>query len=129
MKKQKCYADLTAHPKIFSKTYWGGSRCDNLPDESIVSNRNAFVAEYAVTAFAGGGTPLSGDVMFDHPELYKCKSGYVYIASPYVSDDRLDAQAMRNGFKNYKKLYALTAKTYIRHFSDKYEFNRWIKAH
>jgi len=129
MTKPKYFADLTEHPRFFSKTHWGRFPCDNLPEAEIVSNRNSFVREFDVLAFAGGSQPQSRDSMFDHPELYKCKKGYVFIVSPYDPDGRLDTLAMQNGLACYNRLYDPDAKTYIKQFSDKYEFNRWKKAH
>ena len=129
MPKKRRYTDLTDHPSVFRETYWGNFDADNLPDAQIVANRNAFAVEHAVTGFVGGEIPESQDRMYDHPELYRCENGYVYIVSPYDADSSVDERAAAAGMTRCSPLYHPRATTYIREFSGKREFNAWRKTH
>ncbi len=129
MTKKRRYADLTAHPAIFCETSWGKLDADNRPDPQLVANRNAFAVEYGVTEFVSGGIPLSQDPMYDHPELYRCRDGYVYIVSPYYMDSETDESAATAGMTKYLQLYHPQATTYVKQFSNKWEFTAWRKTH
>ena len=127
MTKKRCYAELTDYPSIFRETYWGNFDTENPLAPQIVANRNAFAVEHALIKFVGEEIPKSQDPIYDHPELYRSKAGYVYIVSPYDAESALDERAAAAGMTQYNQLYHPRATTYIRQFSDKREFNAWRK--
>jgi len=67
--------------------------------------------------------------MYDHPELYRSRDGYVYIVSPYDADSGMDERAKVAGMTRYSPLYHPLAATYIKTFSNKREFTAWKKTH
>jgi len=123
--KRKC--SLTNYAKIFSETYWGYQQSTDKCNE-IGENRNLFVEEFNIKKHIDVGRANSNIDLFDHCELYKCKKGYVYISSPSIDSDYPQAEMFEKmGFSKYHNLYANTHLTYFKKFSDKVEFNHFMK--
>jgi hypothetical protein len=124
----KIFSDLTKYPTLFKNSYWGCFKAEGNTqiDNDIVKNRNEFVEEFKIKTYSASGRPASGSALFDHCELYKCESGYIYVASPYDYRE-YDEIAAEKGFARYKKLYLPNAITYVKLFGSKIEFNRFVK--
>lgn len=125
------YSDLTKSPKIFAKCYWGNFKLDSGDYEKIkkiAENRNKFAEEFELVKYVSNQRPLNAS-FFDHCELYKCKKGYVYINSPYHGGkpEVINKMLQNHGLSLYLNLYSETAITYVKRFSNKCEFNRFIK--
>jgi hypothetical protein len=122
----KKFSDLTERPTLFKNSYWGCFSVEKNTqiDDDIVKNRNEFSEEFKIKTYSGNDRPISRGTLFDHCELYKCESGYIYVTSPYGEYDEI---AMEKGFTRYKKLYLPDATTYIKLFESKVEFNRFLK--
>lgn len=123
----KRFSDLTKLPTLFKNSYWGSFKVEdntlNL-DDDIIKNRNEFAEEFKIKTYLRNDMPVSRSALFDHCELYKCESGYIYITSPYGEYDEI---ATKKGFTRYKKLYLLGTTTYYKLFESKVEFNRFLK--
>jgi len=93
-------ADLTDHPELFGKVYWGAFNADKNPEASdpdIISNRNAFAKSWKLRSASraqylpGMYSPSSYDpdallpvYDFDHAELYRDEAGaLVLVCSNY----------------------------------------------
>ena len=124
----KQYSELTKYPVIFRNCYWGRISTSYEIDDEIILNRNAFAEEFDITEYVSNEGPRNGLGIFDHCELYKCQSGYVYIISHQDAGKDHDACAQQNGFMKYMNLYKNNSSTYIQKFSDKREFNRYMKV-
>ena len=123
----KLNCSLTNYERIFSKCYWGGFK---IADEykEIVKNRNLFAEEFKIIKFVNNERVNKIHDLFDHCELYKCKEGYVYISSPYGNADTYRVEMFEMmGFSKYHKLYSNDSVTYLKKFSGKVEFNRFVK--
>lgn len=121
----KQFSDLTNHPTLFKSSYWGCFKVENNTEmDDIARNRNEFAEEFEIESYSGSDKPVSRSPLFDHCELYRCKSGYVYVSSPYGEHDEI---ATEKGFARYKKLYSPHATTYVKLFERKAEFNRFLK--
>jgi len=119
------YSNLTEYDPIFKNSYWGNFQLKSEVDiGEIVRNRNKFAKDFSLKAYHSNPRPTQNCPLFDHCELFKCLKGYVYIVSPYLEFDKT---AEMLGLKKYLKLYADNATTYIREFSSKIEFNRFLK--
>lgn len=132
------YASLTKNVRLFSACYWGNFEVPHAQEqraeaEAIAVNRDGFAEEFGLVKYVSNDRPISNLGLFDHCELYKCRVGYVYIVSPYseladlAAEAELTNLAAEAGMKRYADLYSHKAKTYLRQFSDKREFNRFKK--
>ena len=128
-KEKFFYRDLPNNKSLYEGTYWGNFEYD--PEKKseldiIIKNRNSFEIDFNITKYIGNERPKKDTVLkFDHCELYKCEDGFIYITSPYGSNDKA---AEEIGFEKYISLYAPNATTYLRKFASKYEFNKFIKS-
>ena len=122
----KC-SSLTNYEKLFSKCYWGNHNASN-EDIEIGKNRNLFVEKFKIIKYVNNERATNIHYLFDHCELYKCKEGYVYIASPYKDSESPQIEMFdKMGFSQYHNLYSMNSLTYFKKFSNKVEFNRFVK--
>ena len=130
MTTSKKFCDLTKHPKLFKKCYWGNFECSDRvlrSQQTTGANRDDFVSTYEVTAYVDNYLTYASffEELFDHSELYKCKKGYVLIVSPYSIEDEVAASL---GFMSIPSVYADNARTYARTFDNKREYNKFAKS-
>lgn len=118
------YYSYTSYPKVFSETYWGNFNSPP-PEKDIVLNRDAFAKEYSLAEYIDSDSPSCNHGFFDHPELYKSGTHYIYIISPYGEENILNNTADRYGMIKYRNLYNKKTITYLKIFENKKEFNRW----
>ena len=130
------YADATAYPALYRKTYWGNFELgkNSLIPDVIVENRNAFAEEHGgkklkfidsgparVRRIAFGGKypgRCLSDV--DHVEIYRAPDGaYLVVVSPYV-ETKPEAEHVAHyastlpGFTKLPPMYATNARTMMR---------------
>lgn len=129
-------AHQTKYPKIFAKTYWGGTfyESDSI-DGPIVANRNKFVETFWIKKEfwpRGKGSGIinrfcgtAEDHFVDHVEGYLTEFGqFVMICSNYSS-----SPPSILGMHEYQdKLYSHTATTFIKIFQDLKTFREFMSA-
>ena len=137
-------AAKTEHENLYSKTYWGSfQKDDEYGAQEIIQNRNAFVGQFSILDFHS--SPCLSRFRFDdliphdftdHLEVYRTKTkAIVIIVSPYQEEGcMIPTSAVRLGFTPYKKMYDLTASTFIAVFPDLKTFKKefrmaTIKSH
>lgn len=126
--KNRNYSHLTQYHNLYAESYWGRFKVEESSDiDEVVANRNKFAEQYGLDKYMGLERPINPTPIFDHCELYRQRNGgYVYITSPYDHFDG-DKAASELGFIRYDALYSKSAVTYLKVFSSKIEFNRFLK--
>ena len=119
--------ELTRYPKLYENTRWGSLHKDREPrQDHIIINRNTFAEEFKLTSFIGHDLPKITGKLFDHCESYKTQNGIIFLASPYESNS-IGAEVF--GFSEYLQLYHHKAKSYIKLFSSKADYDDFMKLH
>ena len=125
--------NYTQYPELFMNTYWGNFRVDphRAGAEVFIPNRNEFIKEFNITGVAELPYKLFKEFIkplkerytacFDHTECYYShyNKKYIFVSSPYLEAHHKDFAYKYNiyknhGFREYKKLYAKNAITFIK---------------
>ena len=126
----KTNAERTKYPEIFENTYWGRSRCDDLP-ERIFEGRNVIVERYHIIGY---NERLHGDVLhyfhnanvFDHVEVYSCEwCRFLIIVSPYGRCFNSTFHATE--FYPERQLYAPSAESWVFEMQGANQFKRHLR--
>ena len=126
----KTNAERTNYPELYAATYWGGQRCDDLP-ERIFEGRDAIVERYHIISYNGR---LRDDVaryfrnpaIFDHIEVYTCEwNYYLIIVSPYGRCFNHTFHA--TGFYPERQLYAPSAESWAFEIQGVRQFKRHLR--
>jgi|SRR5690625_936647 len=121
----KTLSSKTSHPNIFKDTYWSGFSSEKHKlNSAIFENRDNFVDDYNIISYVNKKRPHNVYKLFDHCELYKSRDGFVYVTSPY---EDASTEADEYDFTEYSQLYNMKAKTYVREFESKVEFNKFLR--
>jgi hypothetical protein len=117
------YADQTAYPEIYRKTYWGcfTTQQRQLPEEDyIISNRNKFIREYQIKCCRQKAPQylykiMSLDEGLDHVELYETLDDddyFIVLSSPYGVEK--PKTHIKNGWIEIYQMYSSDARTFLK---------------
>lgn len=104
------------------------------PFEQLNANKEKFKTKFMIADRArnthGELSNLPrGANMFDHVEYWKTQNNsFVLVASPYVGYGDKSKEFADLGFSEFKPLYSLDAKTYVRHFYTRKDVEKFASS-
>lgn len=120
-------SELTAHPRLFRRCYWGAFEDSENPHitEQIITNHNALANEFKIgfhmPSLKGMLSGLLRGNIWDHVECYGLESPgeVLLVTSPYCPQDtfeKLRDLASRDGLCPWNPIYSTKAATFFRVF-------------
>lgn len=119
------YADQTAYPEIYRKTYWGCFITQRqFPEEDyIINNRNKFIREYQIKCCRQKAPQYLYKIMslaeeekrdLDHVELYETLDDdyFIVLSSPYGVEK--PKTHIKNGWIEIYQMYSSDARTFLK---------------
>jgi hypothetical protein len=111
---------------IFDRTYWGQFEVDidnRLEATLLARRRDTFTNLYDLDKHI---TNLQKPTIpeLDHIEMYKCKSGHLYLVCSIYQDVDLSIHY----FMQIDKLYSKNATTWCRMFFTTKDYKSWLKS-
>ena len=147
MNKGTSYRNFTEYPHIFG-CYWGSFKSENheVPKDlgEVIDNRNDFVVRYDIknscsSRFSKPPKYIKNvwvclekiiGTYADHTESYVTNSGgFVFLMSPYYTNDEIESKLLGLGWTKIYKLYSPGATSYIKTYTDSEQIKCEIRSY